>query len=166
MKKPIFVLLFFFLGSSVFAQLPDFDSIILEKKEDYTANADDAALQAARYLLTHPIEKDNLDRLKCMAYVIKWMSGTPHYTFSLDEQATRFAKKNDDLLVLYMAAMARFALENKADAKDEEKVKLNAVQSIVEYARNKDNKVKLNSELKKAIEAYDKGELADYLKKK
>ena len=92
------------------------------------------------------------------------MTGTPDYSFTLDEQATKFAKKNDDLLSQYMAAMTKFALENKADAKDQNKVKLNAVKLIIAYVKDEKNKVKLNAELKKAIEADDKGQLSAYLK--
>lgn len=73
-------------------------------------------------------------------------------------------KKNDDLLALYMAAMTKHVLENKADSKDQNKIKLNAVKLIVAYAKDEKNKVKLNAELKKAIEADQKGQLKEYLK--
>lgn len=144
--------------------LPDFDVIKLESKEDFNTTANDAALQAANYLLSTPIEKNNINRLKSMGYIIRWMTGTPEYSFTLDEQSTKFAKKNDDLLSLYMAAMTKYVLENKADAKDQNKIKLNAVKLIIIYVKDPANKVKLNGELKKAIEADEKGELANYLK--
>lgn len=164
MKRLIFIIIFGLFISSSFAQtLPDFDAIKLDKREDFNAAADNAALQASNFLLSTALEKNNLDRLKSLEYVIKWMSGTPDYSFTLDEQATKFAKKNDDLLGLYMAAMAKYVLENKEDSKDQNKIKLNAVKLIIEYAKNEKNKVKLNSELKKAIEADNKGQLAEYL---
>jgi len=164
MKRLIFIIIFGLFTSSSFAQtLPDFDAIKLDKKEDFNAAADNAALQASNFLLSTALEKNNLDRLKSLEYVIKWMSGTPDYSFTLDEQATKFSKKNDDLLGLYMAAMTKYVLENKEDSKDQNKIKLNAVKLIIEYAKNEKNKVKLNSELKKAIEADNKGQLADYL---
>lgn len=151
-------------GIVIAQDLPDFDAIKLEKKEDFNLTTDNAALQASNFLLSAPFEKDNLDRLKSLQYIIKWMSGTPHYNFTLDEQATKFAKKNNDLLGLYMAAMTKYVLENKADAADQNKIKLNAVKMIISYVKDQKNNVKLNSELKKAIEADEKGELAAYLK--
>lgn len=164
MKRLIFITWLGLLSSLAFAQtLPDFDAIKLETKEDYNSIADNAALQAADFLLTTPLEKDNISRLRSLQYIIKWMSGTPDYNFTLDEQATKFAKKNDDLLGLYMAAMTKYVLENKADAKDQDKVKLNAVKLIIAYAKDEKNKVRLNAELKKAIEADDKGKLSEYL---
>lgn len=165
MKKLIFGLLFGLLSTISFAQhLPDFDAIKLEKSEDYNATANDAALQAANFIFSTPLEKNDPGRLKSLQYIIKWMTGTPDYSFSLDEQATKFAKKNDDLLGLYMAAMTKYVLENKENSKDQNMVKLNAVKLIIAYAKDEKNKVKINTELKKAIEADDKGELSAYLK--
>jgi hypothetical protein len=165
MKQLFFGLLFCLTSAFSFAQsLPDFDAIKLENKEDYDSTADNAALQASNYLFSTPLEKNSLDRLKSLQYIIKWMSGTPGYSFTLDAQATKFAKKNDDLLGLYMAAMTKYVLENKADAKDQNKIKLNAVKMIIAYAKDEKNKVKINAELKKAIEADEKGQLAEYLK--
>lgn len=165
MKNLLFGFLISLFSTISFAQqLPDFDAIKLDTKEDFNSTADSAALQASDFLLSTPLEKNNIDRLKSLRYVIKWMSGTPAYSFALDEQATKFAKKNDDLLGLYMAAMAKFVLENKADAKDQNKIKLNAVKLIINYVKDPENKVKLNTELKKAIEADNKGQLSEYLK--
>jgi hypothetical protein len=164
--KTLILLLFLELFCKLsFAQnLPDYSSIKLDAKEDYNSTADDAALQAANYILSSPIDNKNNGRLKSIAYVIKWMQGTPEYNFTLDEQSTKFAKKNDDLLGLYMAAMVKYVLENKADSKDQNKIKLNSVKLIVAYSRASRNNVKINKELKNLIEADDKGQLAEYLK--
>ncbi len=165
MKKLFVTLTLGLLAHASFAQsLPNYDEIKLVVKEDYNATANDAALQAANYLLSTPLDGKNIDRLKCMQYVIKWMAGSPDYYFTLDAQATKFSKKNDDLMALYMAAMTKYVLENKEYAADQNKIKLNAVKLIVDYAKNPDNKVKLNSELKKLIEADSNGNLAEYLK--
>jgi hypothetical protein len=165
MKRLIFGLLFGFLFHVSFSQtIPDLDGISLEKKEDFNSTADNAALQSATFLLSTPLEKNNIDRLKALQYIIKWMTGTPDYSFALDEQATKFAKKNDDLLGLYMAAMTKYVLENKSDSKDQNKIKLNAVKTIITYAKDETNKVKINSELKKVIQADEKGRLSQYLK--
>lgn len=165
MKRLFFICLIGLISTNSFTQsLPDFDAIQLNVKEDYDSVADNAALQAANYLFDTPMEKNNINRLKSLRFIIRWMTGTPNYSFALDEQATKFAKKNDDLLGLYMAGMTKYALENKADAKDPNKVKLNTVRLILRYVKEEKNNVKLNSELKKAIEAEEKGELPAYLK--
>ena len=134
-------------------RLPDVSSIKLDKKEDFNATANDAAFQASSYLLTTPIEKNNADRDLAGAYLLKWMKGTPDFYFSLDEDAAELAERDNALFIVFMAAMTKYVLENKADSKDQNKIKLNAVKSIVAYAKDEKNRVKINGELKKAIEA-------------
>ena len=165
MKRLILVFVLGFFCKLSFAQtLPDYSTIKLETKEDYNSTANEAALQAATYILSSPIDNKNNDRLKSIVYVIKWMQGTPDYNFTLDEQATKFAKKNDDHQGLYMAAMVKYVLENKADSKEQNKIKLNSVKLVVTYSKDSKNNVKLNKELKNLIDADDKGQLAEYLK--
>lgn len=163
--KQFTILLFAMLCAVSYAQtLPDLEAIKLDKKEDFNSVTDNAALQAANFLFSTPMDKNDVNRLKALQYTIRWMSGTPDYTFTLDEQAIKFAKKNEDLLGLYMAAMTKYVLENKTEAKDQNKVKFNAVKLIVAYAKDENNKVKINAELKKVIEADDRGRLSEYLK--
>lgn len=165
MKKIIFGLLFGLLSPTAFAQtLPDFNAIKLEKIEDYNVAANNAALQASNFLFSTPMDPDNLDRLKSVQYILKWMSGSPEYNFSIDADAVKLSDDNKDILGLYMAAMTKYALENKAEANDQDKIKLNAVKLIIAYAKEEKNKVKLNAELKKAIKAERKGQLPAYLK--
>ena len=165
MKKLFFGMLLVLFSNLSFAQtLPNFDVIKLESKEDYNATANDAALQASNFLFSTPLDPKSIDRLRSLQFIIKWMTGTPDYSFTLDEQATKFAKKNDDLLALYMAAMTKYVLENKADAKDQNKIKLNAVKIIIAYVTDPKNNVKINKELKNAIEADKNGRLSEYLK--
>lgn len=141
--------------------LPDFGSIRLNVKEDYDDKANEAALTAATHLLSTPL--DDANRRAALSYVLRWMTGSPHYSFSLDAKAMRFTKSNDDLLGLYMAGMARFALENKDKAADAKAVNIGGLQHVANYAANPANGVKLNSELKKLIKANEAGKLAEYL---
>ncbi|MEX6690063.1 hypothetical protein QTN47_21320 [Danxiaibacter flavus] len=165
MKTLILGLLFGLLCKFSFAQnLPAFETIKLDVKEDYDSSANSAALKASNYLLSTPFDNKNIDRLKSTQYLIKWMTGTPDYHFVLDEQAVKFAKKDDDLLVLYMAAMTKYVLENKKESTDQNKIKLNATRSIITYAKDSKNNLKINSELKKMIEADEQGKLESYLK--
>lgn len=158
MKKLIFVTLLLVYFNSSFCQLPNYDDIKLEQGPDYAA-AEPSVTKAVDYILSKPLEKDDLDRLKSLQFLIKWMSGTPDFTFSLDESTSKLWKGNDDLLGVYMACMTKYCLENKANSKDEKVVKLNAVKLLLAYCENPDNKVKMTKPLKKLSEANQKGEL-------
>jgi hypothetical protein len=85
--KPLLISLVLLLPfSKNFSQsVPNFDEIRLEAKEDFNDVANNAALQASNYLLSTPMDSKNIDRLKSLQYVIKWMTGSPDYSFTLDE---------------------------------------------------------------------------------
>lgn len=164
MKRITLLLLTLVTGIVSFAQdLPDFGAIQLDKKEDYDAIANKAALAASSYLLSTPSDKKNQDRLKAAQYLIRWMTGTPEYNFTLDAD-NKLLKKNDDLLVVYMAGMSKYALENKEASADTKMLKLNSIRAVLQYAKDPANKVKQTSDIRKAIEAEEKGQLAEYLK--
>lgn len=141
--------------------LPDFSSIKLDAKSDYDKNANDAALTAANYLLNNPIDKENMSRLNCAQYMIRWMTGTPDYTFTLE--AGKIFKKNDDLLIVYMAALTKFCMENKLNGKEGDQVRLGAHKLLAAFCKKENNNVKQTSEIKKLISAYENNTLEEYL---
>ncbi|HEY1112821.1 MAG TPA: hypothetical protein VGE66_04650 [Chitinophagaceae bacterium] len=161
--RKFFIIPAFFVSSLIGSAQPspDYTSIKLEAKEDYTADVDKAALQAARLLLSTPGNDRDVSRLAAAQFLIRWMSGTPTYTFTLDERAGKFAK--DDLLIVYMAAMVKYSLEHPADSKMEKVVQLNAVKGLLDYCRQFE--VKMTGELKRLNAANEKGELEKYLGK-
>src|SRR4051812_25096517 len=122
-----FVTLFVvFFSTSVFAQtLPNFDAIKLEKAPDYKL-AEPYALQTANYLLSTPYKKDDKDRMNSLRFIGKWMNGTPDYSFAIANLEDEIGK-DYDLIGMYMVSKAKYILENKANAKDQKLVKLNAM---------------------------------------
>jgi hypothetical protein len=158
MKKIIFLISLFWFKSS-FSQMPlNYDAIRLETSSDYAA-ADSFALTASNFLLSTPFEKDSPDRLKSLQFIIKWMTGTPDYSFSLDNTASKILKDSDDLLGLYMACMTKFCLENKTSSRDKRLIKLNSMKLLLAYVENPKNNIKMTRQLRKISEADKKGEL-------
>lgn len=158
MKRVIIALLAFYCNCSFCQTTPDYDNIKLIDKGDYQV-AERNVMQAANYILSTPFEKDDLTRLKSLQFIIKWMTGTPDFSFSLDEMATKMAKGNDDVLGVYMVCMTKYCLENKASSKDGRAVKLNSIKMLLSYCENANNKLKLTKQLKKLSEANQNGEL-------
>lgn len=161
--KKLLLIFFVVLANRSWGQtIPDFDHIKLEKATDYKA-ADPFALQTSNYLLSTPVKKDDKNRQKSVQFIVKWMSGTPDYSFNLNDAIDRIGKSNTDLLGIYLAAMTKYSLENKTAAKDPAQVKLNAVTALLDYCENKNNNLKLTKQLKKLAEARENGTLAESL---
>ena len=70
------------------------------------------------------------------------MEGTPDYNFGIDAGVTKLTKKNDDLLSVYLAAMVKYALEDKGNVKDTNATNLAAIRTLLVYAQNPANHVK------------------------
>lgn len=147
------------VGKSPYAQtLPDFDLIKLDKVSDHK-KAEPFILQTANYLLLSPVEKANTNKVKALEFLYRWMRGTPDYSFNLEDARNTITKGNTDLLGVYMAAMAKYTLENKEAAKDPKLMKLNAVILLLDYCENKNNNIKMPKHIKALAEARERGEL-------
>ncbi len=144
--------------------LPNFRYIRIVDASDFNESTDKAALQAADYILSIPPSPKNKTWLSASDYLLNWMAGTPKYTFTLDETGTALIKKDANILLIYMASMVKTQLENSATALDKKQVKLKAIKRIIAYANNPSNNIKISGEIKKMIEANNKGQLEAYLK--
>ncbi len=163
MKNIILITALFCSAFASAQTLPNFDLIKLEKAPDYKA-AEPYALQTANFILSNPFKKDekDKDRMNSLRFIGKWMNGTPDYSFAVGDMEDKIGKDND-LLGLYMVAKAKYMLENKANAKDQKLVKLNAVTLLINYCENKNKLVRMTKQLKKLSEAKEKGELEQML---
>ncbi len=154
--------LFVFISKA--QDLPNFRYIRIVDPADFNENTDKAALQAADYILSIPPSPKNKTWVSASDYLLNWMAGTPKYTFTLDETGTALIKKDANILLIYMASMVKTQLENSATELDKKQVKLKAIKRIIAYANNPSNNIKISGEIKKMIEANNKGQLEAYLK--
>jgi hypothetical protein len=161
MKKLLFIFILIATANRLFAQdLPPLDQYKFDKDADYK-RADSVILQTANFLLSTPIDQNIPNRQKAGHFVMQWMEGTPEYTFSLDQNAIKYLSDNVDLMLLYMTSMAKYALE--AQSNDPKITTLNGVKILLTYVQQPANNVKKDKNLKRLVEANDKGDLEEVL---
>lgn len=147
-----------------FAQNPEeWQALSFESPEDYKNN-EDKILECANFVLTGPAEPTNPARKSAMGALSKWMSGTPDYSFVIDESISKLMEKNEAVLSIYMAAMTKYTLDNRDKKITPSDLKLNAFEQLLNYSEVPGNKVPMTRDLKKAVEAKQKGKLKEYLK--
>ena len=112
-------------------------------------SAEELVLNGANYLFNTPFDKNDLNRFQATAFILRWMEGTPDYTFNIDNKAVEITKGNDDLFGMYVAGMAKVVLENKAALPTDETIHNTVVQYLVDYTSNESNKMKPTRALKK-----------------
>lgn len=128
----------------------ELDSIQLADYEQYKA-AEPKVLACCDYLLSTPFDKKDTSRVQASQFLLKWMEGTPEYTFNIDETASSLTDGKVELLQLYLAAMTKVHLTTKDGRVTEDEMKEKAVDAFVDYCANTDNEVKLTKELKKVV---------------
>ncbi len=163
--KTLFSVLLFFSVLSVFSQnASQYDNILLTTAHDYR-KAEPQVILAADYVYSTPIDKDNIHRKNAISFIMKWMSGTSDYSFIPDRTVSRVTNNENELIGVYYACLAKYAL-NKGKAADREDVKINSYILLAIYCENPDNGYKIKGEIKKLIEARNQNKMKEYLDSK
>lgn len=168
MKTRILIINLLIIGftTSLFAQdYSNLEKVTLKDKSDYLEN-ENLVKECSNYLLNSPIIliDNDLNHLKAMQFVIRWMEGTPDYSFGLDDAIVKAAKSNSSLLGIYMASMLKYVLENKDKSGDANEVKYNSFLTFIKYCEDSSKKVNQSKEIKKLIKAKNENTLKEYLK--
>ncbi|WP_412984751.1 hypothetical protein [Pontimicrobium sp. IMCC45349] len=132
-----------------FTQLANYE---FKNVESYKTE-ESKVLLCANYLFNNPANVSELNRLTSVQYIMKWMMGTPDYSFEISEESLKITKGNDDLLGLYMAAMTKVVLENKGDKLDSAQIHNQAKEILIAYCSNSENKMKPSKEIKRIIKS-------------
>jgi hypothetical protein len=149
----IVVPVFFLAGTKCMGQ--DFSELVdykFKSASEYEEK-EEQVLICANYLFDHPVDKNDMNRLVSMQFIIQWMSGTPDHTFSLGKEATDLTKGNADLLGLYMAAMSKVVLENEGAALNDTQISQQATELLLNYCENPDNNLKPSKKMKQLLKS-------------
>ncbi|MDT0645433.1 hypothetical protein RM545_01920 [Zunongwangia sp. F260] len=153
MNRNIFIILIALICNVSFAQ--DFKELAnseFESAESYKP-AEKQVLVCANYLFENPANQAELNRLHSIQYIMKWMTGTPDYTFDIGQKAMELTKGKSDLLGLYMAAMSKVVIENEGEELDSDQIYDQAEKILVNYCSEPNNKIKPTRKIKKLIKA-------------
>jgi hypothetical protein len=164
MKK---ILLFSFsllIGmAACFAQeLPNIKHVKLNKKAHFK-DIEPVVLKVTDYLFNTPVNEQNNARREAGEFLIRWMNGTPYDTFLLEEKETDYFNTDTELMLMYMAGLTKFILENKSVTDQKEKV-FGAMQLVLPYLDKQETKKSWSKELWQLVDAYKNGKLAVYLR--
>ena len=162
MKKYLVFILFFFSVIQSYAQdLPNIKNVKLNKKSSYIGT-EPLVLKVIDYLYATPIDKKNSYRTDAGQFLLKWMNGTPDHTFYIEEKQAAFFNTDSDLMLIYMASLTKFILENPS-AKDQKTLVLGSMNLALPYLSKQEDKKAWPKGLEQLVEANKKGELEKYL---
>ena len=162
MKKITLFLVLLFAGVYSYSQdLPNLKQVKLNKSSQFKA-AEPVTVKVINYLLETPINKKNKSRTEAGQFILKWMDGTPDFTFHLEERETNFFNTDSDLMLMYMTSLTKFAIENPT-IKDPKAMVLGAMQIVLPYLNSQEDKKSWSTALWQLNEANQKGKLEAFL---
>lgn len=151
-KILFFSILFFAFGAACFSQdFSQLKNVPLKEKTDFKS-AEKKVLECANYLISIPIDNHEEGTVEALKFVFNWMTGTPDYSFAMDDSVGQLLETNRDLLGVYLAYSAKIALENKGEKIKAEELSNKAIRLVLDYCKKTENKVPLNDKLKKMME--------------
>lgn len=133
----------------------------LEAKEDY-AKFEQDIIKAANWLETTTVGKDMTKRKEVNIFVGKWLGGNPKVKIKFPPVVVKLTQKNHQLLGMFMAGYARYAVENNYNM-DEVKSCTAAISSMIKLY-NLGGDVKKNKTLPQAIGAEKAGILENWVR--
>jgi len=161
-KIALFFLLFFTGVAYSYAQeLPNLKNIKLNRNSQFKGT-EPLVLKVTDYLFHTPIDKKNSSRKEAGQFLIKWMNGTPDYTFYLEEKETNFFSTDSDLMLIYMAGLTQYTLKNPS-IKDQKTLVLGTMKLILPYLNQQDDKKSWSKELWQLNDANLKERLVSFL---
>jgi hypothetical protein len=132
----------------------------LVAKEDYSPYEKDI-IAAAYWLEKQPFNKETDKYKETAKFIIQWISGSPTVNVELNETIIDLDKKNSGMMLLYMAASARYILENNysKDMRAKHKAALTAMLT----AYKEGNGVKKDKKMEKLSKASEENKLDVWL---
>ena len=151
MKNSFLLLVLLLLATQSTAQ--NFGSLSryeFEAAEDYQKN-EPKVVECVDFLFKTPADRATESRLIAVQYILKWMEGTPEFSFAIDEKSIELTKDHQELFGLYLAALSKLAIENEGEPYSDLQLHLKAQDMLVDYCSDKSNNIKPSKAIKKLL---------------
>lgn len=133
----------------------------LEKAEDYAKYEDDV-LKAVKWLKNTPVHEQKSKRKEVGAFLMKWITGAPDLTLTIDLKVCPYAE-DPDCFLMFMAGWTEYALSKKDDSASEGAY-AGTIAVLDFYEKNKYELGKVKG-IKKLIKKRKKGKLKAHIEK-
>lgn len=132
----------------------------LNTKEDYARYEPDV-VQAAAWLATTDLDKEETQRKVVSAFLVRWITGSPTVNVVMGDKLLDLYDKNAPLLPIYLGAYCKDYIENKSTATPKSAAKAGVVAMISVY--KKGISIKKSKGMEKVIKLNDENKLDEYV---
>ncbi|WP_321518185.1 hypothetical protein [uncultured Bacteroides sp.] len=124
-----------FPTQSDFLDFSQFSRIQFNCSVDYS-NAENMVLNCVEYLTSKSLDITNINSGHAETFLLRWMNGTPDYSFSMNQTVCKIMESNISLLSIYIAFLAKYMIENKNKLKNENEICNEVTSSLLEYCKD------------------------------
>lgn len=129
---------------------------------DGTSGSKDDFLRATEYLFTHPADAGEAARKQKLSFVTAWLVNSPDVSLELNANMIRYFEKDEaGLMIMYMAAWGRYALETGDTSAVNGNIK--GMRAVLAYYKDRANHVKRLKSLDQLLKKEEEGRLDAYL---
>lgn len=127
------------------------DNVKLEVAEDYVKH-EPLIVECVNWLINTPMSEESDKRIMANAYLMKWATGTPTVTISMQSFQVDLTTKNPELLMIFIGGWIKYAIENPEDKDNVEAGNLAGINSLIKvYTANKGNGLKKDKRIEKLV---------------
>ncbi len=130
-------------------------------KDDFV-KSEPLVINTVDWLESTPLGQDSQKRQLLSARLLAWLTNSPTVTVEINSKTVTFAKKNPDLLMVFMAGWTRYCLQN-GYSKDPVKCNLAGIKSAIKLYQLGSG-IKKDKEMEKIIDKDAKNELESWIK--
>lgn len=164
MKTRNTILVCFLLLAAKMLTAQSFDvpkNVVLKDKDDYAKYEKDI-INAAIWLRDTPLNEQEAKRKEVSQFVILWLTGSPTVDVELGTAVLDFEKKNTGMMVVFMAASARYSLENNYSKDKTAKNRAALLDLITVYKSGKG--ISKDKKMDKLVKMEAEGKLDEWIK--
>ena len=129
-------------------------------KEEFTAS-EPRVINTVNFLETTPIDKQGDAWREEAALLMAWLTNSPQVTIEMDSKTVTFAKKNPELLMIFMGGWTRYVLQN-GYSKDKVQGNLAGIRSAIKVYKA-GNGLKKDKDMDKLVKLEDSNGLEDWV---
>ncbi len=155
MKYPVFIYVFIIGMTPLFAQLnfqkimdeyPLYNSVDCKKNEAIV-------LEAAVYLLSHPINTPDNNRYYAYNYIETWMIQTSDYFFDTPSEINEIIGLNFGLKAIYKASLCKTTLTHENIDTKSKHFRIQVLINLLNYIEKPKNQVTITKKIEKYLNA-------------
>ncbi len=141
------------ISSQNFSSLQDVKFEDSEMYEEYI----DQVFDCCYYVVQTPYDKKDDERVAAVDFITRWAKGAPLYNIEISERVKLLFEEREDLISLYSGCYLKLVLE--LEETDVNIIEEKAIESVIKYCSNDQNKLKMTKGMKEFAELKTTGDI-------